>query len=155
MKFEYQMDQKDEKTFYLEKHKKTNRIYILFFTTAYFILLFSFTKNNFFLSITIYIIFVILLYLLLYITNLLFTNLQLKFQNKNDYLTYTFILNEKGITQKYQSTKIEIEWKDVKKIVLGKKYSIVYSKKNNIAFLFRKEVIKDYDMLFNLLKAKK
>lgn len=154
MKFEYQMTKKDEQTFLFEKHKKTNRIYLIIFTIIYFILMFSFTIDNFFVSITIYIIFFLILYGLLLLTNWIFTKLLLKIKEKDSYLTYTFIVNDKGITQKSHGTKIEILWKDVKKIVLGRNYSIIYPKKNNIAFLFRREAIEEsYPALLLFLKT--
>ena len=158
MKFEYQMSITDEKLFLMQKHKITNRIYLILFTIAYFIILFSFTKDNFFVSISLYIIFICILYTLLHLTNIIFTNITLKIQKRKpeEYLKYTFIIDEKGITQKHQNTKITLEWNNIKKIILGKKYSIIYPKNNNIAFLFqRKTMNEQYETLLNILKQKK
>lgn len=156
MNFEYQLQASDEKKFLKERHRKTNLIYFILFALFYLAINIPMMVKSFWIFATIYIIFVLLLGFVLFLCNLFFTWLELKMRQKNrkeEYASYHFSVTKRGITQSSGNFKVEVLWKDIKKIKIRKDYVFIEPKKDSVAFLFQKKTLKeDYNKLINLIK---
>lgn len=156
MNFEYQLQASDEKNFLKERHRKTNLIYFILFALFYLAINIPMMMKSFWIFATIYIIFVLLLGFVLFLCNLFFTWLELKMRQKNrkeEYASYHFSVTKRGITQSSGNFKVEVLWKDIKKIKIRKDYVFIEPKKDSVAFLFQKKTLKeDYNKLINLIK---
>lgn len=141
MNFDYQLQESDEKCFLKERHRKTNMIYFILFSIFYIAINIPMMMKRFWLFFTICIFFIILLALVLWLCNFIFTIIELKIRQKGrkEYVKYHFSVTKRGITQTSEGFKTEVLWKDIKKVKVRKNYIFVEPKKDGIAFLFQKK----------------
>lgn len=146
MNFDYQQQESDEKYFLKERHRKTNMIYFLLFSAFYIAINIPMMMKKFWLFFTICIFFIMILGLVLWVCNFIFTFIELKLRQKNrkeDYINYHFSVTKRGITQSTGNFKKEVLWKDIKKVKVRHNYIFVEPLKNEIAFLFQKSTMKE------------
>lgn len=144
MNFDYQLTATDEKYFLKERHRKTNLIYFILFALFFLAINFPMIINNFTVFAILYILFICLLGIVLYICNAIFTFIEIKMRQKNrkeGYAKYHFSITKRGITQSVKDVKIEVLWKDIKKVCIRKNYVFIEPKRNAIAFLFQKRTL--------------
>lgn len=146
MNFDYQLSESDEKYFLKERHRKTNLLYFVLFALFYLAINIPMMMKRFWVFLTIYILFVLLLIVVLWVCNFVFTIIELKMRQKGrkeEYAKYHFSVTKRGITQTFGSMKKEVLWENIKKVKVRKDYIFVEPKKNDIAFLFQKKTMKD------------
>lgn len=156
MNFDYQLSKLDEKYFLKERHRRTNIFMYILFAILYFIFNLPIMMKNFWLCFVIYLLFLILLWLVLWFCDFLFTYLEMKSRVKTrieEYPKYHFSVTKRGITQSIGTLKKEVLWKNIKKVKIRKQYIFVEPKNNDIAFLFQQQTLKEnYDKLIEIIK---
>lgn len=157
MEFQYTMSRRDYQRHLEEGYRRTSMLYVGIFSLFYIIISLSIIKDNFWLVFVSYVIYVLILMMVLYIVNRLFTYIILKLNDKitqNGYGDVQCKIDENGITENINDKKYFIHWNDIKKIKKTKKDIIIFSKKNNINLLFKKKSFKDanhYNELVNII----
>lgn len=156
MNFEYQLQASDEKYFLNERHRKTNIIYFILFALFYLAINIPMMMKQFWIFFVIYIFYVLLLGIILWLCNFIFTWLELRMRQKDRkeaYANYHFSITKRGITQSVGTFKVEVLWKDIKKIKIRRNYIFVEPKREGIAFLFQKKTLgNQYDELVTMIK---
>lgn len=143
MNFDYQLKESDEKYFLKERHRKTNRLYFIVFALLYLAINIPMMLKRFWVFFTIYILFILLLALVLWGCNFLFTIIELRIRQKgrSNYDKYHFSITKRGITQSIGDFKKEVLWKEIKTIKIRKNYIFIEPKKEGVAFLFQKNTL--------------
>ena len=165
MKFDYPFEREDYVKFLRMMNRKSNFICIFLFTIIYFIAIFDLLKNNFLLVCIFYLVSIVILYCVLTMISLLFSNFMAKRNDKvleYPYGTYHISIDKKAIKEEIGDKKFEIKFQDVARVSTSKNYFIVYPKNSGIMYIFMKsgfKTIEKYleckDMVFSYVEKAK
>lgn len=149
--FEYT---KEEYKKYLLKSRKVNNI-ILFVVGLIIYLYFSFNK----ISILFLPLFIIGLFILIYLLNILYVVMQIKVNemlNYNTYGKYILEITPNKFSLTLNNSKVDYKYNSVRKIVLYKNYFVIKFKNTRESLTFEKNKFKleDYNNVIKLLKEK-
>ena len=155
MKTKYTITKEKSKKIYLERLKIMDIFYFVLANILYFSMTFELIKYNIGAFVILYCIYILLFLFILWIFNHLFTNIMLKFQEKeNPYGTFLLEIKDDKLLWGTKKEKIEIDLKELKKLHLGKKSVDLYVNKNGktTCFVFYKEYFIKND--FETFKSK-
>lgn len=165
MKFNYKLTKKDMIKFLFKKHRTHDYIYLMLFTFVYMFLIFrnitSYINDSkpitiSFITIFIYIIGLVLLYIILRVINYLIVLLKVNSKGlKNAYGLYKCEIDDKGIRENINDQSFDLKWNEIKKIEQNKKIVIVSPKHKDFILVFQKglfTVEKKYDELIDIIK---
>ena len=161
MNLEYEWTRDDLKNVLVKKRRITTIIILIIGVAFYFYLTMFGFLNEFFDSFKLFLGFLAyfaILYLILYLINIFYINLNLKRNDKRTnkaYGKYIIKMNDRQIESDFNDQKISYKWEDISKLKIRKKYFFIRTKNDFIGLTFRKNMLKDdYDKVLEYVKKK-
>lgn len=161
MTFEYDWNRNDLKKVIKKKRKISTIIFLSLGTILYFYLTYFGFLSNYFDNIKLilgFFIYLAVIYLIIFLANMIYTNIQLKRNDKrtnNAYGKYIIKVDDEKILSIFNDQKISYKWQDISKLKIRKNYFFIRTKNDYIGLTFRKSTLTDnYDKLLNFIKDK-
>ena len=161
MNLEYEWTRDDLKNVLVKKRRITTIIILIIGVAFYFYLTMFGFLNEFFDSFKLFLGFLAyfaILYLILYLINIFYINLNLKRNDKRTnkaYGKYIIKMNDRQIESDFNDQKISYKWEDISKLKIRKNYFFIRTKNDFIGLTFRKNMLKDdYDKVLKYVKEK-
>ena len=161
MNLEYEWTRDDLKNVLVKKRRITTIIILIIGVAFYFYLTMFGFLNEFFDSFKLFLGFLAyfaILYLILYLINIFYINLNLKRNDKRTnkaYGKYIIKMNDRQIESDFNDQKISYKWEDISKLKIRKNYFFIRTKNDFIGLTFRKNMLKDdYDKVLEYVKKK-
>lgn len=158
MNFKYNLSKKNYKKIIYENNSKTNLIYIILMALFYLIITAKLLLYNTLVVFIGYAIYMIIILLILFILNKIFTNVVVKLNEKNlniKYGVYECKLDDDGINEQIDDFQYTIKFDDIRKIKSKKNALIIYLKNRSMALVFKKDLFEEKDAFDKLEKKLK